>query len=257
MRKIPAFISILLAAAMLSGCYPDGAVSQVLQEQSTDEPFDPHVQARYGEVTLDYIIPDEYPTEVPKITITKKDSWDREKLVPFFLGDQPYELSTPPKCAVEYHYFVRGNTRRHNKTLSLDKGYLKYINGEHYYNEYMQGSIGSTYIPLRHYASDEQLSFPSDDAIERTNLYLEALGITNYSEPLVIPISKERADRVYEDTGGGLNYATLPDEGGEIAPGVPWTEEQEFYVLIYQLEYNGIKVNDGSIRFNGMGGNSG
>ncbi|MDE7229502.1 MAG: hypothetical protein K2N56_03395 [Oscillospiraceae bacterium] len=84
MRKIPAFISMLLAAVMLSGCYPDGAVSVSLPEQSTEEPFDHHVQAQYGEITLDYMIPDEYPTEVPKITITKKALGTEKKWCLFF-----------------------------------------------------------------------------------------------------------------------------------------------------------------------------
>lgn len=257
MRKILAFISILLAAAMMSGCYPDGTVSQISLEQSNDEPFDHHVQAQYGEITLDYMIPDEYPTEVPKITITKKNSWDREKIVSFILGDQPYKLSTEPIGDPDPHtfiYTVAGPTSSRNTNLYIDKGYLSYMNGYRYYNEYMQGSVGGTYIRMRQYASNEQLSFLSKDAIARANEYLELLGITNYGDPLVIPISKERADRLYEYTGGGYNYATLPEEGGQFDPAVPWTEEQEFYGLIYQLEYNGLKVNDGAIRFNGMGG---
>lgn len=257
MRKSAAFVSILLAAVMLSGCYPDGAVSVSLPEQSTEEPFDHHVQAQYGEITLDYMIPDEYPTEVPKITITKKGTWDREKIVSFFLGDQSYKLSTEPigdPNPYTFIYTVAGPTTRRNTNLYIDKGYLSYTNGYHFWNEYMQGSVGDTYVGMRRYASDEQLSFPSEDAIRRANEYLEVLGITNYGDPLVIPISKERADRVYEFEGGGRNYATLPEGGGAFDPAVPWTEEQEYYVLIYQLEYNGIKVNDGSIRFNGMGG---
>ncbi|MDE7229501.1 MAG: hypothetical protein K2N56_03390 [Oscillospiraceae bacterium] len=178
-------------------------------------------------------------------------------MVSFFLGDQSYKLSTEPigdPNPYTFIYTVAGPTTRRNTNLYIDKGYLSYTNGYHFWNEYMQGSVGDTYVGMRRYASDEQLSFPSEDAIRRANEYLEVLGITNYGDPLVIPISKERADRVYEFEGGGRNFATKPEGDGYFDPAVPWTEEQEFYGLIYQLEYNGIKVNDGSIRFNGMGG---
>ena len=92
------------------------------------------------------------------------------------------------------------------------------------------GTVCSPLTSVCH-ASDEELSaFSRDNAVKRVNGILDRLDIP-YGEPYIIPVKADTANRYLRsfERRQGFSYT-------------PWEEENEVYILIYPLIYEGIEL---------------
>lgn len=221
-RKLKFSIPAILLTVMLSGCYPTG------EKKPADlgtETYVGKVSEKAGSVEFDYEIQPDLPAQAPRIKLKLKEL-DHEKVISVLLKDKNVKTTK-----VEGIYETDDNCR-----LGVGAGFSFYNFGVADSTKNF-GNIASGYKKIC-YASDEQLkSFPSDEAVERVNKILDEIGIENYGEPYIIPITPEMGNAELEKNG--LAFAETEEERLNYTL---WEEDDGIYVLKYMFNCNGIDI---------------
>lgn len=223
----------MLLTILLTGCYPTGekelpSESSISETQSEPE----RVSEKVGDMEFDYEIPSGYPSQMEKIKLKLKEL-DEEKVKNILLRDKTIvEDAERPDWWIE----------------TTDKSLLQFNYGFTFYdgrvddnrsNCVTMANINNKFCR----SSSEQLkSFSSKDAIERVNTVLNEIGIENYGEPCVIPITLEMGNARLKEHGVTGEKDQSPDDYDL------WTEDDEIYILKYKFNYNGADVCSGSIK---------
>lgn len=198
-KRLAAVMLSFTTVLALSGCYPTGkkdnpsdnqVVSSDNQENSAAaQPVVGKVSEKIGEVEFNYEISADFPTEVPKIKLKPKQL-DTELVKNLLLRDKTVIsengalYKTEDKCTL-----LLGS----NSFLFADSGV-----GDTLKNF---GTISNVYDDFCRSSSKQLKSFSSQNAVERVNKILDEIGIENYGEPHIIPISPEEGNAYYAETG--------------------------------------------------------
>lgn len=242
---------LLSASLALSGCYPTGEkpltstsggqgthsgnsgdISNSGGNSELTQPFVGTVSQKVGDVEFNYEISADYPTKASKIKLKPK-KFDTETLKKVFLRDKTivseingWRIETSDGsllCAWGDHFDFSDNI--------VDDSRSNFHSIPRIYDDYC-------------YSSDEQLkAFPSADAVERVNKLLGELGIENYGEPCIIPVSPEIANAYLKEYGLWTKNKEQDKYDYDL-----WTDDDGVYVLRYYFKYNGIDVSSGNIK---------
>lgn len=185
-------------------------------------------------------LPENTPSELSALKLTLK-KWDKEEMENLLLDGKEIEEKSERECdfypnEMHYSYDTKDQFRVYfepGRFCIDDKAALG--------GEFKYGSVDS-YGQYDYMASDEELSaFSREDAVKRVNKVLDELGIENYGEPKISPITAEFANTVLasikehnDNIGGEFDYT-------------PWTAEDEIYILRYPLVYELAELSDDSL----------
>lgn len=189
---------------------------------------------------LDLDLPENTPSELSAIKLTLK-KWDKEEMEKLLLDGKEIEEKNEHDCDFypnekHYSYDTKDQFRVYfepGRFCIDDKAALG--------GEFKYGSVDS-YGQYDYMASDEELSaFSREDAVKRVNKVLDELGIINYGQPKISPITADFANAVLakmkehnDKIGGEFDYT-------------PWTAEDEIYVLRYPLVYEFAELSDDAL----------
>lgn len=246
MKKNFYSVAAILLAGMLSGCYPTGnqdprsdivneeitasntentASGQIVGDTSIENPPQQNI-------SYDLTLPQNPPSTVPQIRLQVR-KWEENEIESFFLDG---------KTVVEqYTYepdFFPDDLRYVYKTsddwqIIRAPGQFTADNFGAMGNGFQYGAVYPSLTSVC-FANDEELSaFSRDSAVKRVNEILDKLNIP-YGVPYIIPVKADTANEYLESCverqiHDGFSYT-------------PWTEENEIYVLIYPLVYEGIEL---------------
>lgn len=220
-RIFELLIALLFLSVILTGCYLTGE-----KNNSGSEHNDPPVHG--GEhtyiATFDYQISHDFPAQVPKIKVKVKKI-DKELVKNALLRD---------KTIIKEEEFGE----RTNIITSDDQLLNIYSNSFNYFDRGAASDPKDFTAVALHYNNNAYISegelknFSRKEAVERVNTLFDEVGINNYGEPYIIPITPEMANYSLE-TYGSFNF------NGEYTL---WTEDDGEYILIYPLNVNGINT---------------
>jgi len=235
-------------AILLTGCYPTGEkelpsdkqeISSDAQEDPsggdhTVEPFDGKVSEKIGNVEFNYEISPDFPTQAAKIKLKPKQL--NEELVKNVLlrdktitSESEGRYETSDGCVLLSGFDI----------IFADSGI-----GDSRKNF---GNIASVYDDFCRSSSEQLKSFPSMDAVERVNKVLDEIGVENYGEPCIIPISPEEGN-AYLEEHGGFTKIKDPNDVSDENNYTFWTEDDGIYILKYQFKFNGIDISHGNLK---------
>lgn len=238
--KLKFLTLILTASVLLAGCFPTGeketpGTSQPVGENNgggySAPTVDIDVNRKIDDVTFDYVISADLPTQAPKIKLKAKKT-DAELLKNVFLSDKTI---TSEK--------VQGNQTLYNTSddsvLAIYPATFTFRNGGIADRLKNFELLGDHYNSICYSGSEELKSFPRQDAVQLANDVLDKAGFENYGEPYIITVTPEMGNAYLEEHGGFLKDT---DEY------YPWTEDEGVYVLKYPLNVNGIDLSAYEIR---------
>lgn len=237
-RKIAAASFLLSASLALSGCYPTGEkalpsdggddLSNTSGNVDGSKPFSGKISEKFGNVELNYEIAPDFPTQLPKIRLRRKD-FDEELCKSVLLRDKTI---VPKEGIVDWVYYtsddcmlvVGGDSLQFSDESITSK--LKHFD--------IFATIWNKYCRV---GSVQLKSFSSTEATERVNKLLDELGIENYGEPDVVTVTPEEANAYLEQTGAKkVSENNYSDPNKEY---IPWAEDGGMYILKYRFNYNG------------------
>lgn len=230
--KILKFLALCLPLTLLTACFPSGELlgedgenvsGQINSIVSENDRLDMEIGS----------LPDENISRLPTVKV-KIMEWGENKVkkefldgqADVFLNDEAPSDRFPNETA--YYY-----TDKKGYSLVYDPGRIS-VN---YYSSSTFGygtlSINARTYRFDDFFTDDSISLLSkDEAIKRCTDIMENIGLTNYSEPIVYAITKDKANQYWHDK--------MYDEYEEYAD---WTsEEEEIYVMRFPIEYNEIPV---------------
>ncbi len=189
---------------------------------------------------LDLDLPENTPSELSALKLTLK-KWDKEEMEKILLDGKEIEEKSERECEFypnEKHYSYDTQDQFH---VYFEPGRFCIDDKAALGGEFKYGSVDS-YGEYDYMASGEELSaFSREDAVKRVNKVLDELGIKNYGQPKISPITAEFANTVLasikehnDKIGGEFDYT-------------PWTAEDEIYVLRYPLVYEFAELSDDSL----------
>lgn len=237
MKKYLTFAALILSAVLaLSGCYPTGEPSLPSDIQNTAseiQNFVGKVSEKFGDAEFNYEISPDLPTQMPKIKLKSKQL-DDELVKNVMLRDKTVNPDADrPDWVIE----------------TTDGSLLQFSYGFTYYDGGVDDNrsnfltIAGTYNEFCLSSSEQLKSFSSQEAIERVNKILDELGIENYGEPCVIPISPETGNAQLKKYGV---YTTNKDQSRDDYD--LWTEDDGIYILKYRFNINGTDICSGNVK---------
>ncbi len=247
MKKCFRFIGVaMLPLIFLSGCYPTGEQSaidstlldnsseiasevNVISSDAVDNVSNRFVNKYLENVEFRYELP-AVPNSVPKIKLKIKE-WNIEDVKTLFLSDKQISETEENSGGKEYVFGTSDNC-----SLTVSAGSISFIDSEEGNNSFEYRSAASFYDEVCYASETELTDFPSNDAIKSVDILLGKLGVTNYGEPTVIPITPQMANEYYNNYGGSAKK-----DGSETVFS-EWTEKNGVYVLKYPLVYNGYNI---------------
>ncbi len=247
MKKCFRFIGVTtLSLFFLSGCYPTGEQS-VIDSTSSDNSSE--IAGEVNEISSDngdslsnqfvnnnlenvefrYELP-AMPDGAPKIKLKIKE-WNADDVKTLFLSDKQISETEENNSGKEYVFGTSDNC-----SLTVSAGGISFIDANEGNNSFEYRSVASFYDEVCYAGETELADFPSNDAIKSVDILLDRLGISNYGEPTVIPITPQMANEYYNNYGG-----SAIKDGSETVFS-EWTENNGVYVLKYPLVYNGYNI---------------
>ena len=240
--------AVLLSLTVFTGCFPSGEqllpnmsdkeVAQNVSEQISE------IASGNGHLTIDVELPESFPSEVPKLTLSVLE-WDGDKLNELFLnGKTGLEHSEyPSDYFSDEVYHVYGNEdywlvyepARITSNLRNRQKEFGYLTAK---------SAMWTYDLGGYYTDDSVVLFPKSDAIDRVNAVLTELGIGNFVQTYAYAITADKANAVLSDN---MRDSGDSPKGSDGDKGVSnyykeWTESDEVYFLSYAQEYEGVPI---------------
>lgn len=258
-KKIITVVSTLALISLLAGCFPSGkkpaatdtdsgnvdvgtgsvdvgsnsggvGVNSNENSGSSDDGEQQSIQLPEN-LSLNIERPQNTPTELPEITLSLK-RWDKAEMEKLFLDGKEIEkelVNDSDLIPDEKHYVY---DTKDQYRLIFEPGRFTFDDKATLGGEYFYGSVYC--YGDEHLASKENLSaFSQENARSRVDAVLDKLEITNYGEPVVVPLKADYANEIL----AGLKN-DFPDEFDYTL----WTTDEEIYVLHYPLVYEGIEL---------------
>ena len=228
---------ILLLVSLLPGCYPTG----------NEDPRSDHEEVTAGNpentenapqqnISYDITLPANTPDTVSQIRLQVR-KWKENEIESLFLaGKTVVEQNTyePDFFPDDLRYVYKTSD---NWWVVREPGVFTADNRSALVGEFHYGAVYPSFTKVC-LASDEELSaFSRGDAIKRVNEILDKLDIP-YGTPYVIPV---KADTANEDLKAYGEFLKVIGEDDDFSY-TPWGEENEIYILIYPLIYEGMEL---------------
>ena len=249
-KQVKAAVAALLLVSLLSGCYPTGnedprsdivngeitvsnsgntTPGQIVGDTSIENT--PQQNINYN-LTL----PTNTPGTVSQIRLQVR-KWKDNEIESIFLDGKTvvdkktYEPDFFPDD-LRYVYLTSDNW-----WVIREPGVFTVDNRSALVGEFHYGAVYPSFTKVC-LASDEELSaFSRGDAIKRVNEILDKLNIP-YGTPYVIPVKADIANENLRAYGEFLKALGEDDDFSY----TPWGEENEIYILIYPLIYEGMEL---------------
>ena len=263
-KKIITAVSTLTLISLLAGCFPSGKKPTDTESGNVDvgtgsvdaesnsggvgvNPNENSVPSGDGEtqsiqlpenLSLNIARPQNTPTELPEITLSLK-RWDKAEMEKLFLDGKEIEEKGEHDCDFypgekNYGYDTKDQFR-----LTFEPGMVIIDDKAALGGEYFYATV--YYYGYEYLASKENLSaFSQEDARSRVEAVLDELEITNYGEPVVVPIKADYANKILGD---------LKNDRPDVFDSTPWTADEEIYILHYHLVYEGIELTTNNFQF--------
>lgn len=249
-KKIMIAAAVIILISLLSGCYPSGKESAPNESSSAENigvysstdsgaPDDGEQTVVFPEdLSFEIEPPENIPTELPEITLTLK-RWNKADIERIFLDGKEIEEERVSDCDFfpdekMYVYDTQDQLRvvfEPGRVSFNDKGALG--------GEFKYGTV--RHLGDKLYASDEDLSaFSQEDARSRVEAVLQKLEISNYGEPIIVPITADFANEAMASRDGWY---------GDDFQYTPWTADEEIYVMYYPLVYEGVELAQNNFPF--------
>lgn len=246
-KKIVAAAFLLSAVLTLSGCYPTGEkplppTSDVQGsdqgdpsgDPETTQPFVGTVSKKVGDVEFNYDISADLPTQATKIKLKPKDL-DKELVKNVLLSG---------KTVISEYENYRFETSDGSLLCFWDGGsYIDFSDGKVDDSRNNVITIPNSYDYFCYSNSKQLKSFSSQNAVERVNKLLDEIGVENYGEPCIIPVSAETGNAHLKEDGV---FTTNKDQSKDDYD--LWTEDDELYILKYRFKFNGTDLCSGKLK---------
>lgn len=247
------FVTMLTAVFALTSCYPTGDKtvnqdsisdyvgnidgsqdSNLSKETASDSEDSGNIELDLKNVKVSLTLPEYDTTSLREICVNRKE-FDPDKLVEIFLDDeqdislQESESSFTDGCMYQYY------EANDEKYVSYEPGYATYADlpQRRDYSYSLVYSATFSYDMEETFSSVEFDDFSIAEARNTVETYLEKMGIDNYGSPNVYSITAEDANNYFDSFGIVVDKHSNPMK--------KWTEEQQCYILVYPIEYNGIE----------------
>ena len=259
-KKIITAVSALTLISLLAGCFPSGKKPAATDTDSGNVDVGTgsvDVESNSGGVdvnsnensfpsddgeqqsiqlpenlSLNIARPQNTPTELPEITLSLK-RWDKAEMEKLFLDGKEIEKELVNDSTLfpdEKHYALYATDQFR---LYFEPGMFLFEDYAALDDEYCYSAMVNQGDEI--FASDEDLTaFSQEDARSRVEAILDKLEITNYAEPVVVPIKADFANE-------RLTHWEFDS--------TPWTADEEIYILHYHLVYEGIELTTNNFQF--------
>ncbi len=202
------------------------------------------VNKKLDNVTFDFKINSKHPTELLKIKLKEKQI-DAEILKNALLSGKTITDKNERNL-------MRGGKQITYKTS--DKCVLLVSPGNFSFSDDSIGDTSKNFGTVANYfdeycnSNNEELtSFSRTDAVQRVNKILDEVGIENYGDPYVIPVSSEMANSYLEENGG------FSKEEGANKNYTLWEQDDGLYVLKYKFNFGGTDISNADLKAVGSG----
>lgn len=248
-RKLALIISMVIMSS-LCGCYPTGEnkinnnISNYIEATekqdsipsetlNSSEETSGKIDLELKNVKVSLELPDYTEGFVNKISAKMKEWSDDDLKKIFFPNDQELAYN-------EYNVSFE-NVKCHSYETN-DERFLMYEPGcISYYDSKKRRDYSYTLISSSIFSIDMQETFSYvefDDfsimqAKDTVESYFNKLKIDNLSDPIVYSITSDDANKFFD------SFGAITDKHGN--PLEKWKEQQQCYILLYPLEYNGVE----------------
>lgn len=249
-KKVTKVMVISLLLSLLTGCFPSGeleqsspssvnninsnAASEGSDNSAVSEPVAFTVPNDLKNVKFNFEPNGDYPSEVPVIK-AKYRIFDIEKIKAMFIDDK----TIVDQRIDEYSgYYVTSA----GESLSFNKGKVSYLSGnlsDDAHKKEIWDIQSSAARNLRFFYKDYQHldseleGFSRAEALERADKLVKELDIKFLGEPSVYAFTAEDVENVFQG-------ANMDKDGNDVM--VHLSKEDEFYLVRYYGEYNGITM---------------
>ena len=253
MSKNKLLIVILMLTTMLTGCFPSGELNRSSEPAastsnntgtsdssdsgSASEPAAFTVPNDLEHVSFEVELPDGYPTELPVIKAKEHifDEEEKQKIIPIFFGEKEVRTGKYNDYYADggAHMFFRDTSF----TYEVDYFYENDEEKQLIYTIRRTASYDAESLYMRYPNINSELpGFPRSEAKKRADELVEKLGIKYLREPTVYTFTSEDVNVKLQGqiTTGGK-------EGGDPID-VSLPKEDQFYLIRYILEYDGIPI---------------
>ena len=253
-KQVKTAAAVLLSVTLLSGCYPTGEqdprpdiVNEEITASNTENTSSGQsIGDNSGEnsprqnISYNLSLPQNTPGTVPQIRLQVR-KWNENEIESIFLDGKTvvdqytYEPDFfPDDLCYVYRTSDDWQVIRAPGQFTADNWGAKDGN-------YKYAAVFPSFAKLC-YASDEELSaFSRNDAVKRVNEILDRLDIP-YGEPYIIPVKAAAANE----------FLKADEERYDDFSYTPWGEENEIYILIYPLKYEGIELTMDEMKIPGV-----
>ncbi len=215
-----------------------------IESNSTTSFINGIVNKKLDNVTFDFKINSDHPTELPKIKLKEKQ-FDAEILKNALLsgktitdtlerglmgGGKQITYKTSDKCVL---LVSPGNFSF--RDLSIGDALKNF------------GTVASNFDEYCNSNNEELASFSRADAVQRVNKILDEVGVENYGEPYAIPVSSEMANSYLEENG------SFSKEEGANKNYTLWEQDEGLYVLKYKFNFGGTDISNADLKAVGSG----
>ena len=248
-KKVTKALILCALMSLLTGCYPTGELEQPDKPAANNsttadggeisEPAEFTMPNDLKNVKFNFELGDDYPSEVPVIK-AKLRSFDVEKLKAMFIDGKTVTEETS-------HEFGGRFTTSDGASLSFGKGRFCYA-VDHYYDDEEKHNIYDLQIThagnLRvfyqyyQYLDSELEGFPRSEALKRAEELVKKTDLRFFCKPEIYAFTAEDVENVLP--------VIVDKEGHETEVHLP--KEDEFYLVKYNIEYNGIPIASGHER---------
>ena len=244
-KKIITAVSTLTLISLLAGCFPsdkknvssngdvDVGVNSNENSDSLTESEQPEQQTP-DNLIWDMELSCDTPATVPSIRLTLK-KWDKDEMEKILLDGKEIEEQFERDCQFypsEKHYSY---DTKDQQRIYFEPGLIVIDDMGELGGKYQYGLVDCE-AGLCTASDDELTAFSREDAVNRVNALTDKLGITNYGEPMITPIKADFANDVL------ASYEGREDKHGNEYEYIPWTYNEEMYVLIYPFVYENTEL---------------